>query len=219
MLMLNVAQKVGELRRMTVGELRREYAAVFGEQTRSYHKEFLVRRIAWRMQANAEGGLPERARQRALEIADDADLRLRAPGRANPGAGLAPVAGGQVVTERVEVPADARLAPSPVPGFFRAAKTKGDVERSVPRLAPGQSAPSSACKMNARRRGVEASTRHKLFPGPALPSPDAAGRGSGTCAAPGAARGCGPRWWQPRISGQRTEVGRRSAIRQIAAGR
>jgi hypothetical protein len=41
---------------MTVGELRREYAEVFGEPTRSFHKEFLVRRIAWRLQANAEGG-------------------------------------------------------------------------------------------------------------------------------------------------------------------
>jgi len=77
--MLNVGQKVSELRRMTVGELRREYAEVFGEQTRSFHKEFLVRRIAWRVQANAEGGLPDRARQRALEIANDADLRMRPP--------------------------------------------------------------------------------------------------------------------------------------------
>jgi hypothetical protein len=31
------------------------------------------------IQANAEGGLSERARRRALEIADDADLRIRAP--------------------------------------------------------------------------------------------------------------------------------------------
>jgi hypothetical protein len=31
------------------------------------------------MQANAWGGLSERARRRALEIADDADLRIRAP--------------------------------------------------------------------------------------------------------------------------------------------
>ncbi|HVX91328.1 MAG TPA: DUF2924 domain-containing protein [Candidatus Paceibacterota bacterium] len=31
------------------------------------------------MQANAWGGLSERARQRALEIADDSDLRIRAP--------------------------------------------------------------------------------------------------------------------------------------------
>src|ERR1019366_8756667 len=47
--------------------------------SRSNHKQFLFRRIAWRMQANAEGGLSERARRRALEIANDADLRIRAP--------------------------------------------------------------------------------------------------------------------------------------------
>ena len=43
------------------------------------HKQFLFRRIAWRIQAIAEGGLSERARRRALEIANDADLRIRAP--------------------------------------------------------------------------------------------------------------------------------------------
>ena len=46
---------------------------------RSNHKQFLFQRIAWRMQANAYGGLSERARQRALEIANDAELRIRAP--------------------------------------------------------------------------------------------------------------------------------------------
>lgn len=112
--MLNVGQKVSELRRMTVGELRREYAQVFGEPTRSFHKEFLVRRIAWRIQANAEGGLPERARRRALEIANDADLRSRAPGPARPLVGVpGPAPGGRVVTKPIEVPADSRL---PMPG-------------------------------------------------------------------------------------------------------
>jgi transposase InsO family protein len=41
--------------------------------------QFLFRRIAWRLQANAEGVLSERARRRATEIADDRDLRIRAP--------------------------------------------------------------------------------------------------------------------------------------------
>lgn|GEM_PF-6251861 len=69
--------------RMTVGELRAKYREVFGEESRSNHKQFLFRRIAWRVQALAEGGLSERARRRALEIASDADLRIRAPaGRA-----------------------------------------------------------------------------------------------------------------------------------------
>jgi len=67
------------LRHMTVGQLKQKYRQVFGEASRSNHKQFLFRRIAWRMQANAWGGISERARRRALEIADDSDLRIRAP--------------------------------------------------------------------------------------------------------------------------------------------
>jgi len=67
------------LRHMTVGQLKDKYREVFGDESRSNHKQFLFRRVAWRIQANAEGGLSERARRRALEIADDADLRIRAP--------------------------------------------------------------------------------------------------------------------------------------------
>jgi len=63
---MNVGKMVSELRRMTVAELRRKHAEVFGEPTRSHHKDYLVRRIAWRIQANAEGGLPERARRRTV---------------------------------------------------------------------------------------------------------------------------------------------------------
>ena len=72
-------QQIQGLSRMTVGELREKYLEVFGEETRSYHKAFLRKRIAWRLQALAEGGLSERARRRAGELANDADLRLRAP--------------------------------------------------------------------------------------------------------------------------------------------
>src|SRR5690242_1854859 len=64
---------------MTVSQMREKYIEVFGEETRSHHKHFLFRRVAWRIQALAEGGLSERARRRALEIANDADLRVRAP--------------------------------------------------------------------------------------------------------------------------------------------
>jgi len=63
----------------TVGKLREKYLVVFGHESRSNHKQFLVRRIAWRLQANAEGELSERARKRALLLAEEADLRIRAP--------------------------------------------------------------------------------------------------------------------------------------------
>jgi Protein of unknown function (DUF2924) len=71
--------EIDELSRMPVSGLRQKYLEVFGEASRSNHKQFLFRRIAWRIQALAEGGLSERARRRALEIANDADLRIRAP--------------------------------------------------------------------------------------------------------------------------------------------
>jgi len=60
-------------------QLKDKYREVFGEESRSNHRQFLFRRVAWRIQANAWGGLSERARRRALEIANDADLRIRAP--------------------------------------------------------------------------------------------------------------------------------------------
>lgn len=77
--MLNMAKEVAAMRRMTVDELRARYAEVFGEFTNGRHKEWLIKRIAWRMQANAEGDLSERARRRAEELANDADLRVTAP--------------------------------------------------------------------------------------------------------------------------------------------
>ncbi len=76
---IQLREEIDALGRMTVGELRAKYHEVFGEESRSNHKQFLFRRIAWRIQALAQGGLSERARRRALEIANDADLRIRAP--------------------------------------------------------------------------------------------------------------------------------------------
>jgi hypothetical protein len=74
-----VLMEVEKLRRASLSELRRKYREVFHEETRSRHREHLFRRIAWRLQALAEGGLGERARERAGEIALDADLRMIAP--------------------------------------------------------------------------------------------------------------------------------------------
>src|ERR1700730_10864855 len=74
-----IREQLEGLRHMTVGQLKDKYREAFGETSRSGHKQFLFRRIAWRLQANACGGLSERARRRALEIANDSDLRIRAP--------------------------------------------------------------------------------------------------------------------------------------------
>ena len=75
----SVLLELEALRRANVAALRERYREVFGEEARSRHREHLFRRIAWRLQARAEGDLSARARQRAQEIADDADLRKIAP--------------------------------------------------------------------------------------------------------------------------------------------
>jgi hypothetical protein len=76
---MNVGKDIAALKNMTVTELRARYAQVFGEETRSGHKEFLVKRVTWRLQSLAEGDLTERARARAAELARDADIRTTAP--------------------------------------------------------------------------------------------------------------------------------------------
>jgi hypothetical protein len=76
---MKLADEIAALARRTVPELRERYAALFGEATAAKHKTWLVKRINWRLQAVAEGELSERARQRALQLANDADLRLSPP--------------------------------------------------------------------------------------------------------------------------------------------
>ncbi len=76
---LDIDAEVAKLQAMSTGELAKRYAEVFGEQARSRHKAYLIRRIAWRIQALAEGDLSERARQRAKELANDADVRVTPP--------------------------------------------------------------------------------------------------------------------------------------------
>ena len=75
----SIAKQLADLQKMTPARLREKYAEVFGEESRSGHKEWLVKRIAWRIQELAEGGLSERAKRRAAELANEADLRLKAP--------------------------------------------------------------------------------------------------------------------------------------------
>ena len=77
--MTSITTEIARIQHLTPKELRDKYLEVFGEPTRSANKDYLLKRIAWRIQANAEGDLPERARKRAAELARDADLRLNPP--------------------------------------------------------------------------------------------------------------------------------------------
>ena len=82
--MLNLARQIAALQQMTTAELRAKYAEAFGEGTNVNNRAWLVKRLAWRLQALAEGDFSERARQRARELACDADLRSSPPRTAHP---------------------------------------------------------------------------------------------------------------------------------------
>jgi hypothetical protein len=114
---LNIDDEVASLQEMTTGELRERYAEVFGEEPRSRHKVYLIRKIAWRLQANAEGDLSERARRRATELAVDAEVRTTPPRGGGRHSTLGP-------TRKAVVATDPRL---PDPGTAITRKYKGKV--------------------------------------------------------------------------------------------
>ena len=74
-----VTLEIAELHDKTVNQLVQRYEEVFKEECRSRNKQYLIRRIAWRLQANAEGGLSERALKRAAELALDSEVRVTPP--------------------------------------------------------------------------------------------------------------------------------------------
>ena len=74
----------------------------------------MVKRIAWRLQARAEGDLSERARLRAAQLANDADLRLSPPRTDAP----------PIVVSDINLTQDHRLPP---PGTILTRAYKGKV--------------------------------------------------------------------------------------------
>lgn len=116
-------RQIAALEDMTVGDLREKYQEVFGETARTRNKQFLRKRISWRIQAMEEGDLSERARRRAEEIANDADLRVRAPKKVsiqtNPE---------HTVTSGHGLVRDERL---PLPGTVLKRKYKGQTVRAL----------------------------------------------------------------------------------------
>ena len=113
---LNILNEVAALQRLTVGQLRQRFAELFGEATPASNRTWLVKRIAWRIQALAEGDLSERARRRAAELARDADLRLNPPRSKSTAPPPEPVS--------VPAPVDHRLPP---PGTILTRPYKGQV--------------------------------------------------------------------------------------------
>jgi hypothetical protein len=114
-----IGQQLTELQRLTTAQLRTRYAELFGEHTPANNRTWLLKRIAWRLQAQAEGGLSERARQRAAELANDADLRMNPPVPRRP----AQPAPAQLAIPIEQAVIDKRLPPA---GTILARRYKGE---------------------------------------------------------------------------------------------
>lgn len=76
----DIPGQLAALRKMTVAQLRERYREVFGEPTRSRNKDYLRKKVAWRIQELAEGGLSDRARAKIAELAPHAPVRWRSSG-------------------------------------------------------------------------------------------------------------------------------------------
>ncbi len=62
---------------MSVGDLRNKYYEVHGYHINSRNKDFLLKKIAWGIQANFFGDISEASKKKAYEIADFTRLRVR----------------------------------------------------------------------------------------------------------------------------------------------
>jgi hypothetical protein len=71
--------KLAELSELSIGQLAAKYEKLFGEKCRSRNRRYVYRRVAWKIQADDEGGLSERAILRATAIAGESLLRVTPP--------------------------------------------------------------------------------------------------------------------------------------------
>lgn len=76
---MDLGDELAALQEMCVSDLRAKYTDLFDTEPNTKNRTWLVRRLAWRIQALAEGTLTERALQRAAELANESDIRLRPP--------------------------------------------------------------------------------------------------------------------------------------------
>jgi hypothetical protein len=113
--------QIDELAAMNVAALQQRHKELFGDGPVSAHRQFLFRKIAWRMQADREGGLPDSARELARAIARDAPLRIRVISNAEKLRGGIPLE--RTTTTTIAPGHDSRL---PMPGGLIVKQFRGE---------------------------------------------------------------------------------------------
>jgi hypothetical protein len=90
-----IVRQVAELARMPIDKLRGRWEVLYGTPPPGNNRDYLVRRLAYRIQELAFGGLEESTRQKLREAAERADEKP-APRKRREGL---PVAGTRLVRE------------------------------------------------------------------------------------------------------------------------
>lgn len=114
-----ILPKVADLPRLTAQQLQAVHRLMFGAEHPVANCQHLRRKVAWHLQAQKEGGLPESARQHAIAIAREAKLRVRIEENLSRRSREIPL--DLAVTTTVVEPRDARL---PMPGSLIVKKYK-----------------------------------------------------------------------------------------------
>ena len=126
-----VSEQLTALEKMTVGELVVKYREVFGVPTRTRNKNYLRKKVGWRIQELAEGGLSPHALAKIEELAPLAPVRWRTTPQ--PTGTPAPAAVAVVATPIADPDRDPRM---PAPGSVIVRVHKG-VEHRVTVLDDG----------------------------------------------------------------------------------
>jgi len=112
--------RIAAVAAMNVPALREEHRKVFGTEPVSSHRQFLFRKIAWRLQAEEEGWALDALRELARGIARNSPLRNRVVTNVNKRrAGLPPE---QTAVATIQPDHDPRL---PMPGGLIVKQYKG----------------------------------------------------------------------------------------------
>jgi hypothetical protein len=114
-------EEIAHLGTLTARDLEKRHEILFGRKAETNHRLFLFRKVAWRVQADREGGLSEATKELANAIAQDAPLRSRViTNAAKRLAGLSP---DQTATSTIAADHDSRL---PMPGGVIVKQFKGE---------------------------------------------------------------------------------------------
>ena len=67
----SIPERIAQFKAMTVSQLREEWVRYYGEETRTRNRDYLWKRLAWRIQELEFGGLSDAAKARIEEINRD----------------------------------------------------------------------------------------------------------------------------------------------------